>query len=775
MYQYRWDPETGGLLLTSEHSEYSKEPRPVYYRELDILGFDRFWNYPRDDSAPIMWAEANNYIYRGKTIAKTVGGTIFNRPEIKVLEEVEPDDCKLIPVDIESMVLKNQLLLETLTQETIQSIYNIYRKYKNRIDIFYVAFSGGKDSIVCLDVVQRALPHNAFVVLFGDTRMEFKDTYDVAERMKKECESKGIAFYTSKSELSPNETWAMFGPPSTVTRWCCSVHKTAPQILLLREILKKPDFIGMAFVGVRADESFARSKYDHVSYGEKHKGQYSCNAIFEWNSAEIFLYIYANKLVLNEAYKKGNRRAGCLVCPRAAERNDYMNHFWYRCEAEPLVDSIRHAYNNNFQTKAQLEQFIEVGGWKARKNGRDIDIPINYKEHVDQAGRVLITVRNPRASWREWIKTIGVLANSVSPYVIDYRGALIEFEVEEKEKLITVSVDAQIAHRNPDFVKSLKNVFRKAACCVACRECEADCTHGCISFKDGRVYIAGNCYHCSQCHSVEKGCLVYKSLELPKGGIVMSGKNMSLNTYSHHAPRMDWIRQYFEYKNEFDDKHGLGSQMFSFFKRFLRDSNLLDATGFSRTAEIVEKLGIDQDPSWAIILINLCYTPQVQWVVNRVDFNKDYSKSLLASMMVDDGAKESWTNDIFSSIVRLTELPMGRLGLGEAIREKNRAIGLRRFPCGELNDLALLFSLYKFAEACGGYYQFGVETLLDDSIDRNGVSPTRIFGLSKEAMIPILNGLSVNYPDFISASFTLDLDNITLRSDKTSADVLELF
>lgn len=42
-------------------------------------------------------------------------------------------------------------------------------------------------------------------------------------------------------------------------------------------------------------------------------------------------------------------------------------------------------------------------------------------------------------------------------------------------------------------------------------------------------------------------------------------------------------------------------------------------------------------------------------------------------------------------------------------------------------------------------------------------------------MEKILNGLSVNYPDFISASFTLDLDNITLKSDKTSEDVLQLF
>ena len=101
--------------------------------------------------------------------------------------------------------------------------------------------------------------------------------------------SNGIDFQVSKSEYNPLDTWAEFGPPCTVTRWCCSVHKTSPQILHLRKILNKPDFTGMAFVGVRADESLARSKYEYITYGGKHKGQYSCNAILDWSSAEIFI------------------------------------------------------------------------------------------------------------------------------------------------------------------------------------------------------------------------------------------------------------------------------------------------------------------------------------------------------------------------------------------------------------------------------------------------------------------------------------------------------
>ncbi len=330
MYQYTWDAETGGLLLTSEISKFSKEPRPVYYRELDILGFDAHWTYPKDDSAPIMWAEANNYIYRGRKIASTKGGSLYTAPELIIIEESpEPDNAPLVPVDVPEMCRRNADLMETLVQETIQKIYNTYRKYRERIDIFYVAFSGGKDSVVTLDLVQRALPHDEFKVLFGDTQMEFPDTYDLINQVKEWCDKENIVFLAAHSEQTPDYTWREFGPPTQTMRWCCSVHKTSPQILLLRQIAEKPNFRGMAFTGVRADESVTRSKYEEISFGDKHKNQFSFHTILGWSSAEVFLHIYSNNLLLNDTYKKGNSRAGCLVCPMATDKNFYFKEIAY--------------------------------------------------------------------------------------------------------------------------------------------------------------------------------------------------------------------------------------------------------------------------------------------------------------------------------------------------------------------------------------------------------------------------------------------------------------
>jgi len=378
MYSYEWDGQTGGFLLNSTPLPFSKEPRPVYYKELDILGFDRYWNYAKNNSYPYMWAEANNYYYRGRLVAKTKGGSIYTAPDLVLVEAPEPGGLPLRFVDIPAMVEKNQDILEKLSQDTIKKIYNTFVEYQKKIDVFYVAFSGGKDSVVTLDLVQRALPHNEFKVLFGDTGMEFPDTYDVIDKVGEKCEEAGIEFLVSRSNFTPEYTWNKIGPPAQKMRWCCGVHKTAPQILLLREYTNNPHFRGMAMMGVRADESVTRSKYDELNFGTKHKGQYDYYPILNWNSAELFLYMYQERLFLNETYKSGNSRAGCLVCPMEAVKNTWFKEQSYR--VAPDMTKSTTFFNNIILDKTiarnlpeqNVKEFMEIGVWKSRHNGKKL-------------------------------------------------------------------------------------------------------------------------------------------------------------------------------------------------------------------------------------------------------------------------------------------------------------------------------------------------------------------------------------------------------------------
>ena len=111
LYKYVWDKETGGVLLLPDQEKMSMEARPVYYQELDLLGFDKYYDYPRDDESPIMWAINNKYYYCGEQIAKTNGGSLFTKPELEVLDNVESEKKKLKCINVELMVDKNKTIL----------------------------------------------------------------------------------------------------------------------------------------------------------------------------------------------------------------------------------------------------------------------------------------------------------------------------------------------------------------------------------------------------------------------------------------------------------------------------------------------------------------------------------------------------------------------------------------------------------------------------------------------------------------------------------------
>ena len=790
MYSYSYDVETGGILLNSSPLLFSKEPRPVYYKELDILGLDKYWNYEKNDSYPYMWAEANNYFYRGRKVAQTKGGSCYTAPEITILEEPEPNKQPLRFVDVPAMVARNQELLEGLVQETIKKVYNTYQQYQSKVDVFYVAFSGGKDSVVALDIVQRALPHNAFMVLFGDTGMEFPDTYRVIEDVEKYCKSNEISFYRSCSNLSPIETWNKFGPPAQTMRWCCSVHKTSPQIILLRKIMNNPHFRVMAFTGVRGDESASRSEYKDVSLGEKVKGQYSCHPILEWGSAELFTYIYARDLIINEAYKKGNSRAGCLVCPLAASKNMYFKEQSYgKSETGELTTTtfnkiILDTTSKNLSSDEAVKEFMDIGGWKARRSGKELSIAKNLSIDEFEKGVLTITTYANATDWKEWIKTVGkvsFLTDGDVEVIFEGHPYKIKQTVENDRTIFTVNIGTN-TKRDIYFMSALKTIFRKSAYCIGCGVCEANCPHGFISLHDGIVEIDDRCVKCRKCHDIFHGCLLANSMRLPKGEKKMG----SVDRYGNMGIEYDWVRKYMQNTEDFwNSAHGLGTNMVKYLKSFLSDSGIAvrKKSDYVLTdfGQKVKQLGVEDVNAWGLMVSNLVYTSEYNWWVKNTVVDQTYTPAEIMAMLGDDMTVNSKKNIVsaYKNIFISTEQVGTELGLGlcdyQLKNGKKYLESITRGKWKNPNPRVILYSLFKFAEACGDYYQFTLKRLLNHDIESDGISPTQIFGLDRNTMEKLLTGLSVNYPEFINASFTLDLDNITLREGKTSQDVLELF
>ncbi len=807
MYAYTYDEETGGILLNTNLTEgkMSKEPRPVYAAELDILGFDKFWNYDKQNDVPYMWAEANVYFYRGRKVASLKGGDLYHAPQI-VLEKdeqgnvvnPEPEGKKLQKIDLKAMVKANRDLLEVLEVATVKKIKDVYEKYREKLDCFYVAFSGGKDSIVLFDLVRKTLPSKAFLVVFANTEMEFTDTEEVIRKVRQDCETSEIIFVEAKSVFSPQESWSLFGPPSRFLRWCCTVHKGTPQVLELRKITKKNDFCGMSFVGVRKNESVARSTYEFESFGKKQRGQYSCNPLLDWESSEIWLYTYANNLVVNEAYKKGCSRVGCICCPMGGGRTAFTERVIDRSKKDLFLNQIK---ASNSRSSFSGDEYILNGGWNARKNGRFLSGNSDVYSETNKGSILTINVKSPKTNWQEWIKPLGELAKSgANTYSITFKQVIYQFEYLSNKVGYTIIFHSDSTIESKTFAKYLRLAFRKAAFCVGCGACQANCRNAYLTFdarkrsiEDNSVLnivnlkISNRCTHCLNCFEIQDGCLAYESLHIPTGeGSSMEktdGEAKTLNTFSNHAPKKEWIAD-FLVQPDFLENNSLGPVQKTKFRRFLKDAGLVDVkcqnkTNFALSGKRLDPLGKeDEETFFALIMINLvAHNPQIKWYVQTLKIGRPYTRKSIEEALRIEGQSDGSIASIIGALNRFEENQFGTIVKwgGWSKKTKGEESYFIRSRCAEYNSLVILYGLFVFAEQCGNDKNFTLSTLLDDEIERAGVSPSQIFGLTRDEIKSHVLGLAINYPEFIYASFTHDLEKIVLSDDKTSQDVLELF
>ncbi len=798
MYKIKWDIENNGVELKySMQSGFKNNPRPVFFEELDILGFNKYWKYPKSKN-PLLWAIERKYYYYGVEVAVVKGGNIYDDPEI-ILTPVG-QNLTLQPMDIESIVHNNKEALFVLENEALDFVEKTFKVYRpnivtlrnkdfdkpishqrNKIDFFVASFSGGKDSQVVLDLVSRVIPAEYYQVIYSDTDMELPSSIEIFEETKQLYQEKypELKFHIEKNETSTEDYWKEFGPPSRFHRWCCTVIKTVPFNRLLWKLHNgKGNPKVLVFDGIRKAESAKRSNYDRITKGAKHLLVTNVSPIIYWNITEVWLYIFLRKLPINQSYRNGLTRVGCSVCPFASNWSEHLINKTYPDISKKYFTLIEKQVEQ--QGIKDKEVYIKTGNWKKRAGGKGLlaeeKSRVDFiKSNPDFVG----SLTEPKEDLLEWLKVVGdiIFDKDKNLGEIKIKNDYYKFKIEKDNYKEVFTINNM--EQNPSLTSKIKRVLYKTSYCTHCEACQVECPTGALIILPKVQVNTSLCTHCSNCLTfTDKGCLVAKSKHITEKRNIMSNKKRgkSINRYTTFGLREKWLKSFLENKNNwFEIDNQLGTEQIPAMTNWLRDAELLkvkDKKPNKLCDFVSQKLSIDD--IWEIIMINLYYNSTIiNWFFSSIQWNKKIDKKDLLQVLEDDFPESSprTLSNALQSLVNTFDVANSSLmnNLVSIEKKGNKRI-INKKGTNEVSSYAILYSLYKYAERTNRY-SFTVSELYSEDILGG---PYKIFGISKSSLENKLRSLQENKNRLVDIAIVADLDTINLRKDVTPFEAIKL-
>lgn len=501
--------------------------RPVFPEER--LFFEVMTGKPNRFADDSVWASGSKYYVNGKASNISIAEILASDPD-KVRADIDANkdrnSYEAFDSYIERFIEANRDHLDTIVREACNFVVDAAKGYPE--ENLVVSFSGGKDSTVTADIAVRALSNPYLVHIFGDTTLEFPSTTEYARRFR---EDHPLAiFKTAKNyEQDFYDMAAVIGPPARMMRWCCSMFKTGPISRAFKSLFGDEPIL--TFYGIRKGESVSRSKYNRIedsAESVKIQRQKVAAPIFYWNDLDVWLYILAEKIDFNDAYRLGYERVGCWCCPNNNARAQFLSQI-YMPEAATkwrnfLIDFAKKI------GKPDPEVYIDTGKWKARQGGNGLaaasSVLVEASHCATDDSAMIFSLERPYSDELVGLMTpIGDYAPGLGRPLLDEK---VIVDHRTGEPLISVMPFTQPGYEYAAKVRVLKAGDQEALlrmakyqvvkynACRQCLKCEGLCRFGAITITgDGYRIDPNKCVHCHQCVTdkyLEGGCLMRKYL-----------------------------------------------------------------------------------------------------------------------------------------------------------------------------------------------------------------------------------------------------------------------
>lgn len=521
--------DRGSCPLCGKKTRYmTMDLRPVFPEERLLLEILLDKN-PNEYANSSVWAVNNRYYIDGKSMSVT--SEVFQNADTNlILEKLnqykDNNQRQYFDEYIQKWIYANRNRMNHIKDEAFHFVKDAAKEFEE--EKIVISFSGGKDSTVTADIVIKALSNPNLVHIFGNTTLEFPSTIEYAERYHKNHPQ--AIFWVAKNEDQEfYDVCEDIGPPARMMRWCCSMFKTGPITRIINNLYRNQQIL--TFYGIRKSESVSRSKYNRIeddAESIKIQQQTVASPIFFWKDIDIWLYILAEKIDFNDAYKRGYDRVGCWCCPNNNQRAQFLSRIYMPEKSKKWRDFLI-GFARKIG-KPDAEVYIDSGMWKARQGGNGLaaagDVKIKYTNcTAEDHAQIYRLVRAFDDELVGMFVPFGKIAPELGKkllhevVVLDVRTnmpilSLQPFEQEGYDYAVKVKTMNVADH---DALQRMVGYqIRKFNACRKCLKCESLCKAGAISIIGDRYYIdSEKCIRCKMCVTskyLDGGCMMDKYL-----------------------------------------------------------------------------------------------------------------------------------------------------------------------------------------------------------------------------------------------------------------------